>query len=461
MANAPASSAAEPQLLKKVLIANRGEIALRIARACRTMGIKTVGVYSAADKDLMHLRFVDEAICIGPAASKDSYLNITALLTAAELTGADAIHPGYGFLSENAEFADAVENAGMAFIGPRPEHIRLMGNKVSAITAMKKSGVPTVPGSNLAITVENALPESEKIGFPLIVKAAAGGGGRGMRIVMKSDELLDAVQSAQHEAAMWFNDETVYMERFLLTPRHIEVQVLGDGAGHAIHLYDRDCSLQRRHQKVLEEAPAPNLPEKARADILDACVRACEIMEYRGAGTFEFLFENDQFFFIEMNTRVQVEHPVTECITGVDIIEQQIRIASGLGLNLQQSDIVARGHAIECRINAEDPQTFAPSPGQITLLHFPGGAGVRMDSHLYSGYTIPPYYDSLIGKLIVHGADRATALARTRQALDEVVIEGIKTNIPMHRDVILVDPVFNHHVVDIHDLEKRLLKLAD
>lgn len=461
MANAPATTASEPKLLKKILIANRGEIALRIARACRTLGIQTVGVYSAADHDLMHLRFVDEAICIGPSASKDSYLNITALLTAAELTGADAIHPGYGFLSENAEFAEAIENAGMAFIGPRPEHIRLMGNKVSAITAMKKSGVPTVPGSNTAITVDNALPESEKIGFPLIVKAAAGGGGRGMRIVMNTDELLEAVQSAQHEAAMWFNDETVYMERFLLTPRHIEVQVLGDGAGRAIHLYDRDCSLQRRHQKVLEEAPAPNVPEQARAEILAACVRACEIMQYRGAGTFEFLFENDQFFFIEMNTRVQVEHPVTECITGVDIIEQQIRIASGLGLNLKQSDITVRGHAIECRINAEDPQTFAPSPGKITLLHFPGGAGVRMDSHLYTGYTIPPFYDSLIGKLIVHGADRTAALARTRQALDEIVIEGIKTNIPMHRDVILVDETFNHQVVDIHDLEKRLLKLAD
>ncbi|WP_410211609.1 acetyl-CoA carboxylase biotin carboxylase subunit [Aquirhabdus sp.] len=448
----------EKPLLRKVLIANRGEIALRIARACRTLGIKTVGVYSSADKDLMHLRFVDEAICIGPSSSKQSYLNINAILTAAELTGADAIHPGYGFLSENAEFAEAIENAGIVFIGPRPEHIRLMGNKVSAINAMKKSGVPTVPGCNIAITAKNALSESEKIGFPLIVKAASGGGGRGMRIVHSTETLIESVQAAQHEAAMWFNDETVYMERFLLTPRHVEVQVLGDGGGHAIHLYDRDCSLQRRHQKVLEEAPAPNIPEQARADILAACVRACELMQYRGAGTFEFLFENGQYFFIEMNTRVQVEHPVTEAITGVDIIEQQLRIASGLGLNLKQEDIVARGHAIECRINAEDPKTFAPSPGKITQFHIPGGAGVRMDSHLYNGYTIPPFYDSLIGKLIVHGKDRPTALARARQALDEMVIEGVKTNIPLHRDVILADETFNQHAVDIHDLEKRLLK---
>jgi acetyl-CoA carboxylase, biotin carboxylase subunit len=447
----------ESPLLGKVLIANRGEIALRIARACRTLGIKTVGVYSAADSELMHLRFVDEAICIGSSASKDSYLNVNAILTAAELTGANAIHPGYGFLSENADFAEAIEKAGMIFIGPRPEHIRLMGNKVSAISAMKKSGVPTVPGSNTAVTPDNAMSESAKIGFPLIVKAASGGGGRGMRIVMKSEDLIEAVQSAQNEAAMWFNDSSVYMERFLLKPRHVEVQVLGDGAGHAIHLFDRDCSLQRRHQKVLEEAPAPNLPEKARADILAACVQACKDMQYRGAGTFEFLFEEGQYFFIEMNTRVQVEHPVTECITGIDIVEQQLLIASGLGLNLRQEDVVERGHAIECRINAEDPKTFAPSPGKVTEFHPPSGAGVRFDSHLYSGYVIPHCYDSLIAKLIVHGKDRTTALARTRQALDEMIIEGVKTNIPMHRDVILVDYRFNHDVVDIHDLEKRLL----
>ncbi len=450
-----------PGLLKKILIANRGEIALRIARACRTLGIQTVGVYSAADHDLMHLRFVDEAICIGPHSTKDSYLNINAIITAAELTGADGIHPGYGFLSENAEFAETVEKAGFTFIGPRPEHIRVMGNKVSAINAMKQSGVPTVPGCNLSITPDNAIQEAAKIGFPLIVKAAAGGGGRGMRIVLEESQLVDAVQSARNEAALWFRDNTVYMERFLQKPRHVEVQVLGDGAGHAIHLYDRDCSLQRRHQKVFEEAPAPQLPSDAREQILAACVRACKDMQYRGAGTFEFLYENGQFFFIEMNTRVQVEHPVTECITGVDIIEQQIRIASGLGLNLNQEDIVVRGHAIECRINAEDPKTFLPSPGRVTHYHAPGGAGVRMDSHLYSGYTIPPYYDSLIGKLIVHGHDRHTALARARQALDEIVIDGVITNIPMHRDVILVDHTFNHHAVDIHDLEKRLLKLGE
>lgn len=445
-------------MLQKILIANRGEIALRITRACKALGIKTVGVYSDADKDLMHLRFVDEAVCIGAGASSESYLNIPALISAAEVTGADAIHPGYGFLSENAEFAELVENSGFTFIGPRPEHIRLMGNKVSAILAMKKAGVPTVPGSTRAVSTHNALIEAKNIGFPLIVKAAAGGGGRGMRIVEGVDMLLESVQAAQRDAEMWFGDDTVYMERFLQTPRHVEVQILGDGMGHAIHLYDRDCSLQRRHQKVIEEAPAPDLPEQARNDILQACVNACEQMQYRGAGTFEFLFEDDQFFFIEMNTRVQVEHPVTECITGVDIIEQQIRIASGLGLDLVQSDIQIRGHAIECRINAEDPKTFLPSPGTISRFHAPGGAGIRIDSHLYSGYSIPPYYDSMIGKLIAHGKDRPTALARLRQALDETIIEGVKTNLTLHRNVILTDPAFNQRAMDIHYLEKTLLK---
>jgi acetyl-CoA carboxylase biotin carboxylase subunit len=448
-------------MLQKVLIANRGEIALRITRACKALGIKTVGVYSVADQNLMHLRFVDEAVCIGAAASTDSYLNIPALLTAAELTGADAIHPGYGFLSENAEFAEAVENAGFIFIGPRPEHIRLMGNKVSAIHAMKKAGVPTVPGSSRAVTPNNALAEAKNIGFPLIVKAASGGGGRGMRIVERVDTLLESVQSAQRDAELWFGDDTVYMERFLQKPRHVEVQILADGAGKAIHLYDRDCSLQRRHQKVLEEAPAPDLPESARQDILAACVHACELMQYRGAGTFEFLFEDGQFFFIEMNTRVQVEHPVTECITGVDIIEQQLRIAAGLGLTLNQEDIVVRGHAIECRINAEDPHTFMPSPGQVSLYHAAGGAGIRMDSHLYSGYQIPSYYDSLIGKLIAHGKDRSTAIARLRQALDETLIVGIKTNIPLHRDLILTDAKFCQQAMDIHYLEKTLLKKVE
>lgn len=445
-------------MLQKVLIANRGEIALRITRACKALGIKTVGVYSDADKDLMHLRFVDEAVCIGPGTSSESYLNIPAIITAAEVTGADAIHPGYGFLSENAEFAEIVESSGFTFIGPRPEHIRLMGNKVSAIVAMKKAGVPTVPGSAHAVTPHNALAEAKEIGFPLIVKAAAGGGGRGMRIVERVDTLLESVQAAQRDAEMWFGDDTVYMERFLQKPRHVEVQVLADGNGHAIHLYDRDCSLQRRHQKVLEEAPAPNLPEQARADILQACVNACELIQYRGAGTFEFLYEDGEFFFIEMNTRVQVEHPVTEMITGIDIIEQQIRIASGLGLNLQQEDIEVRGHAIECRINAEDPQTFLPSAGKVEHYFTPGGAGIRVDSHLYAGYSIPPFYDSMIAKLIAHGKDRETALARLSQALDEMVITGVKTNIPLHKNIILRDAKFCETAMDIHYLEKHLLK---
>ena len=445
-------------MLQKVLIANRGEIALRITRACKALGIKTVGVYSDADKDLMHLRFVDEAVCIGPGTSSESYLNIPAIITAAEVTGADAIHPGYGFLSENAEFAEIVESSGFTFIGPRPEHIRLMGNKVSAIVAMKKAGVPTVPGSAHAVTPLNALAEAKEIGFPLIVKAAAGGGGRGMRIVERVDTLLESVQAAQRDAEMWFGDDTVYMERFLQKPRHVEVQVLADGNGHAIHLYDRDCSLQRRHQKVLEEAPAPNLPEQARADILQACVNACELIQYRGAGTFEFLYEDGEFFFIEMNTRVQVEHPVTEMITGIDIIEQQIRIASGLGLNLQQEDIEVRGHAMECRINAEDPQTFLPSAGKVEHYFTPGGAGIRVDSHLYAGYSIPPFYDSMIAKLIAHGKDRETALARLSQALDEMVITGVKTNIPLHKNIILRDAKFCETAMDIHYLEKHLLK---
>ncbi len=445
-------------MLQKVLIANRGEIALRITRACKTLGIKTVGVYSNADKDLMHLRFCDEAVCIGPGASSESYLNIPAIITAAEITGADAIHPGYGFLSENAEFAEIVESSGFIFIGPRPEHIRLMGNKVSAIIAMKKAGVPTVPGCDHAVTIHNALEEAKKIGFPLIVKAASGGGGRGMRIVERVDTLLESVQAAQRDAELWFGDDTVYMERFLQKPRHVEVQVLADGNGHAIHLYDRDCSLQRRHQKVLEEAPAPNLPEEARAQILEACVNACKLMQYRGAGTFEFLFEDGEFFFIEMNTRVQVEHPVTEMVTGIDIIEQQLRIAAGLGLEIQQEDVEVKGHAIECRINAEDPTTFLPSPGKIEQFYAPGGAGIRLDSHIYPGYSIPPYYDSMIAKLIAHGKDRETSIARMKQALDEMILTGVKTNIPLHKDLILEDANFCEHAMDIHYLEKHLLK---
>ncbi len=444
-------------MIKKLLIANRGEIALRIVRACKQLGIATVGVYSTADKGLMHLRFVDEAVCIGNASSAQSYLNINALLAAAEVTGADAIHPGYGFLSENAEFAERVEEAGLTFVGPHPEHIRLMGNKVSAINAMKEAGVPTVPGSVGAITLHNAEEQARKIGFPLIVKAAAGGGGRGMRVVERFEELLNQVQAAKTEAQSAFGDDTVYMERFLKNPRHVEVQVLGDGNGNALHLFDRDCSLQRRHQKVLEEAPAPDIPDDVRTPILEACVRACERISYRGAGTFEFLYEDGEFFFIEMNTRVQVEHPVTEMITGLDIVVEQLKIAAGYGLSYHQDEITIRGHAIECRINAEDPKTFMPSPGKIDQLFTPSGSGIRFDSHLYQGYSIPSYYDSLIGKLICHGQTRRQAIAKTLHALDELVIEGIKTNIPLHRDVILQDEAFCEEAQNIHYLETHLL----
>lgn len=444
-------------MIKKLLIANRGEIALRIVRACKQLGIATVGVYSTADKGLMHLRFVDEAVCIGNASSAQSYLNINALLAAAEVTGADAIHPGYGFLSENAEFAERVEEAGLTFVGPHPEHIRLMGNKVSAINAMKEAGVPTVPGSIGAITLHNAEEQARKIGFPLIVKAAAGGGGRGMRVVEHFEELLNQVQAAKTEAQSAFGDDTVYMERFLKNPRHVEVQVLGDGNGNALHLFDRDCSLQRRHQKVLEEAPAPDIPDDVRTPILEACVRACEQIGYRGAGTFEFLYEDGEFFFIEMNTRVQVEHPVTEMITGLDIVVEQLKIAAGYGLSYHQDEITIRGHAIECRINAEDPKTFMPSPGKIDQLFIPSGSGIRFDSHLYQGYSIPSYYDSLIGKLICHGQTRRQAIAKTLHALDELVIEGIKTNIPLHRDVILQDEAFCEEAQNIHYLETHLL----
>ena len=445
-------------MIKKLLIANRGEIALRIVRACKALGIETVGIYSTADANLMHLRFVDEAICIGKPNANQSYLDINTILTAAEITGADAIHPGYGFLAENAEFAERVEEAGLTFVGPNADHIRLMGNKVSAINAMKKAGVPTVPGSVGAVTLHNAEEQARHIGFPLLIKAASGGGGRGMRVVERFEEVIGQVQAAKQEAELWFGDDTVYMERFLQKPRHVEVQILADGNGHAIHLYDRDCSLQRRHQKVLEEAPAPGLPEQARADILEACVNACKLMQYRGAGTFEFLFEDDEFFFIEMNTRVQVEHPVTEMITGIDIIEQQLLIAGGLGLNIQQEQVECRGHAMECRINAEDPTTFMPSPGKIEHYYAPGGAGIRVDSHIYEGYSIPPYYDSMIAKVIAHGKDRKTCIARMKQALEEMILTGIKTNIPLHKDLILNDEKFCAQAMDIHYLEKHLLK---
>lgn len=444
-------------MLDKVLIANRGEIALRILRACKELGIKTVAVHSVADRDLMHVRLADQAVCIGPAPSPQSYLNIPAIISAAEVTDSVGIHPGYGFLAENADFAEQVERSGFTFIGPRADTIRLMGDKVSAIEAMKKAGVPTVPGSDgpLPDDVEAIHKTARRIGYPVIIKAAAGGGGRGMRVVHTEAHLSNAVQVTKSEAAAAFGDATVYMEKFLEKPRHVEVQVLADGQGNAIHLYDRDCSMQRRHQKVVEEAPAPLIDEAARAKVLQACVDACIEIGYRGAGTFEFLYEDGEFFFIEMNTRVQVEHPVTEMVTGVDIVKEQLRIASGLPLSYKQEDIQLRGHSIECRLNAEDPKTFMPSPGKITHFHAAGGNGVRVDSHLYSGYSVPPHYDSLIAKLITFADDRETALARMQSALDETLIEGIKTNIPLHQDIVR-DTNFAQGGVNIHYLEKKL-----
>lgn len=445
-------------MLEKVLIANRGEIALRILRACRELGIRTVAVYSKADRDLMHVRLADEAVCIGPASPTDSYLNIPSIISAAEVTDTDAIHPGYGFLAENADFGESVERSGFAFIGPKPETIRLMGNKVSAIEAMKKAGVPTVPGSNGPVgeDADDALRMARTIGYPVIIKAASGGGGRGMRVVESEHQLLNAITVTRSEAKNAFGDDTVYMEKFLQHPRHVEIQVLADGQGHAIHLGDRDCSLQRRHQKVVEEAPAPNIPDDIREKVAMSCVNACLEIGYRGAGTFEFLYEDGQFFFIEMNTRVQVEHPVTEMISGVDIVKEQLRIAGGEPLSITQDDVKLSGHAIEVRINAEDPDTFIPCPGKITYFHAPGGNGVRVDSHVYSGYTVPPFYDSLIGKIITWGPDRSVAFSRMRNALEEVVVEGIKTNIPLHRDKIFKDKAFTLGSVDIHHLEKKL-----
>ncbi|GAB0152507.1 MULTISPECIES: acetyl-CoA carboxylase biotin carboxylase subunit [Marinobacterium] len=444
-------------MLDKVLIANRGEIALRILRACKELGIKTVAVHSVADRDLMHVRLADEAVCIGPAPSTQSYLNIPAIISAAEVTDSVAIHPGYGFLAENADFAEQVERSGFTFIGPRADTIRLMGDKVSAINAMKLAGVPTVPGSDgpLPDDAEAVYKIARRIGYPVIIKAAAGGGGRGMRVVHTEAHLGNAVQVTKSEAKAAFGDETVYMEKFLEKPRHVEVQVLADGQGNAIHLYDRDCSMQRRHQKVVEEAPAPMIDEAARAKVLKACVDACIEIGYRGAGTFEFLYEDGEFFFIEMNTRVQVEHPVTEMVTGVDIVKEQLRIAAGLPLSYKQEDIKLRGHSIECRLNAEDPKTFMPSPGKVTHFHAAGGNGIRVDSHLYSGYSVPPHYDSLIAKLITFADDRETALARMKSALDETLIEGIKTNIPLHQDIVR-DTNFARGGVNIHYLEKKL-----
>ncbi len=444
-------------MLEKVVIANRGEIALRILRACREMGIKTVAVHSTADTNLKHVLLADETVCIGPPPSTESYLNMPAIISAAEVTDAVAIHPGYGFLSENADFAERCETSGYIFIGPPASAIRLMGDKVSAIRAMKEAGVPCVPGSDgpLGDDAEENLRLARDIGYPVIIKAAGGGGGRGMRVVHSEASLTNAITVTRAEARAAFNNDVVYMEKFLERPRHIEIQVLADGQGNAVHLGERDCSMQRRHQKVIEEAPAPGISEEQRAAIGERCVQACLDLGYRSAGTFEFLYEDGEFFFIEMNTRVQVEHPVTEMITGVDIVREQLKIAAGEKLSFNQSDVRIQGHAIECRINAEDPKTFMPSPGLITLAHAPGGPGIRYDSHIYSGYRVPPYYDSMIGKLIAHGHDRDAAFARMKNALVEIVIEGIKTNVPLHEEI-FQHAAFQKGGTDIHYLEKRL-----
>jgi acetyl-CoA carboxylase, biotin carboxylase subunit len=436
-------------MFEKVLIANRGEIALRIQRACRELGIKTVAVHSEADRAAKYVRLADESVCIGPAASALSYLNIPAIVSAAEVTGAEAIHPGYGFLAENADFAERVEKSGFVFIGPRAETIRLMGDKISAKDAMEQAGVPDDPAQLL----ETAL----KIGFPVIIKAASGGGGRGMRIVQEAAELAGAVAMTRGEAKAAFGDDTVYMEKFLGEPRHIEIQVMADEHGNAVFLGERDCSMQRRHQKVIEEAPAPGIPSAIRNKIGERCAEACRRIGYRGAGTFEFLYERGEFYFIEMNTRIQVEHPVTEAITGVDLVQEQLRVAAGEKLSVTQKDIKLRGHAIECRINAEDPFTFVPSPGRVTQFHTPGGPGIRVDSHMYQDCVVPPYYDSLIAKIIAHGDTRAQAMARMRIALSEMVVEGIRTNIPLHQEL-LVDPNFMAGGTSIHYLEQKLAR---
>ena len=444
-------------MIEKIVIANRGEIALRILRACRALGVKTVALHSEADREAKYVRLADESVCIGPNAAKDSYLNIPAVISAAEVTDAQAIHPGYGFLSENADFAERVEQSGFIFIGPKAETIRLMGDKISAIEAMKKAGVPTVPGSDGPVGDDDRenLRLAEKIGYPVIIKASGGGGGRGMRVVHTEAALKNAVSLTRTEAKTAFNNDIVYMEKYLENPRHIEFQVLADEHGNAVHLGERDCSMQRRHQKVVEEAPAPGLPEKLRHKIGERCAEACRKIGYRGAGTFEFLYQDNEFYFIEMNTRVQVEHPVTEMITGVDIVREQIMIASGEKLSIRQKDVTWRGHAIECRINAEDAKTFMPSPGRITMYHPPGGPGIRVDTHVYSNYFVPPYYDSMIGKLIAFGDTRDMAIARMRIALSEMVIDGIKTNIPLHVDI-MNDAAFQRGGVNIHYLEKKL-----
>ena len=445
----------------KILIANRGEVALRVQRACREMGIKTVVVHSEADAEAKYVRLADESVCIGPPPSAGSYLNIPAIISAAEVTDAEAIHPGYGFLAENADFAERVEQSGFVFIGPSPQTIRIMGDKVSAKSAMKKAGVPVVPGT------DDALPEDPKevvrlarsIGYPLIIKSAGGGGGRGMRIVHTEAALLNAVQTTRAEAQAAFGNPTIYIEKFLEDPRHIEIQVIADKHKNAIYLGDRDCSMQRRHQKVIEEAPAPLLPSRARLRIAERCAEACRKIGYAGAGTFEFLYENEEFYFIEMNTRLQVEHPVTEMITGLDIVQMQIRIAAGEKLKLRQRDVQVRGHAIECRINAEDPYKFTPSPGRITSLHMPGGPGIRVDTHAYNGYFVPPYYDSLLGKIIAYGDTREQAISRLNIALSETAIEGIRTNLPLHQEL-LHDAAFRRGGTSIHYLEGKIAQMA-
>ena len=448
-------------MFEKILIANRGEVALRIQRACRELGIKTVVAHSEADAEAKYVKLADESVCIGPPSSGQSYLNIPAIISAAEVTDAQAIHPGYGFLSENADFSERVEQSGFVFIGPRPDTIRLMGDKVSAKNAMKKAGLPVVPGT------DTPLPEAPKeisriareIGYPVIIKSAGGGGGRGMRVVHTEAALFNAVQTTRAEAEAAFGNGTLYLEKYLEDPRHIEVQVLADKHGRAVYLGDRDCSMQRRHQKVIEEAPAPLLNARARLRIGERCSEACRKIGYHGAGTFEFLCEEGEFFFIEMNTRLQVEHPVTELITGIDIVQMQIRISAGEPLRFKQRDVELRGHAIECRINAEDPYNFTPSPGRITSWHMPGGPGIRVDSHAYNGYFVPPYYDSLLGKLIAYGDTREQAIARLSIALSETVVEGIKTNLPLHQEL-LQDAAFLRGGTSIHYLEQKLAKMA-
>lgn len=444
-------------MFDKVLIANRGEIALRVQRACREMGIKTVVVHSEPDREATYVKLADESVCIGPASSALSYLNVPAIISAAEVTDAQAIHPGYGFLSENADFAERVEQSGFVFIGPKAQTIRLMGDKVSAKRAMQESGVPCVPGSNGALPSDpkTILKIAKEVGYPVIIKATGGGGGRGMRVVHTEAALLNAVQMTQQEAQTAFGNSTVYLEKFLENPRHVEIQILSDSFGNAIYLGERDCSMQRRNQKVLEEAPAPLIERKHIQKIGERCAKACQKIGYRGAGTFEFLYENGEFYFIEMNTRVQVEHPVTELISGVDIVQEQIRVAAGEKLRFAQKDIVLKGHAIECRINAEDPFTFVPSPGQISFYHPPGGPGIRVDSHIYQGYTVPPYYDSMVAKVIAYGDTRKQAIRRMRIALSEMHIQGIKTNIPLHQEL-MSDARFLEGGASIHYLEQKL-----